>query len=406
LLYSQTGNFRRLFKSAAAGAVNYHGAVSFVIAAGPSYPAAREVAERIVARIDANSAAYSEAHHAPKPDAEAIEDIISAGFWASLLREEGVSPRISMALLPPEQSERPMLFASHLPLEPHALAHIAPAVERPGIHLGVWWFDGKLEVWGATRTLPLWCFVLEVSAPGLLVVKYRRPGPAVKLANAAVLEGTDVKIIEPQGVFGAGGPPALRSLLAFYTSAGHNESDDVLVRLAISMRRHQRGGSLLVVSHLSDDWRESIVQPPSYAAATPYTEICDLLGHCVREGATPLRSEIRNAIDALAGLTAVDGATVINDRFELLAFGAKIRPRPGWDFVNQVLLTEPTSGAPRRVMSPGQLGGTRHLSAAQFAHDQHDALAMVASQDGKFSVFVWSEEHQTVHAHRLESLLL
>ena len=45
-----------------------------------------------------------------------------------------------------------------------------------------------------------------------------------------------------------------------------------------------------------------------------------------------------------------------------------------------------------------QLGGTRHISAAQFAQDQHDAVALVASQDGRFTVFAWSSRDGLVHA--------
>ena len=57
-------------------------------------------------------------------------------------------------------------------------------------------------------------------------------------------------------------------------------------------------------------------------------------------------------------------------------------------------------------MHPTQLGGTRHLSAAQFVHDQRDAVALVASQDGRFTVFAWSPCEDMVHAHRVEALLL
>jgi DNA integrity scanning protein DisA with diadenylate cyclase activity len=55
---------------------------------------------------------------------------------------------------------------------------------------------------------------------------------------------------------------------------------------------------------------------------------------------------------------------------------------------------------------PAQLGGTRHLSAAQFVHDQRDAIALVASQDGRFTVFKWSPREEFVHAHRVDALLL
>jgi hypothetical protein len=39
-------------------------------------------------------------------------------------------------------------------------------------------------------------------------------------------------------------------------------------------------------------------------------------------------------------------------------------------------------------------------------HDQHDGVALVASQDGNFTVFSWSEALQLVHAHRIDVLLL
>jgi len=39
-------------------------------------------------------------------------------------------------------------------------------------------------------------------------------------------------------------------------------------------------------------------------------------------------------------------------------------------------------------------------------HDQHDALALVASQDGYFTVFSWSTLLEMVQAHRIDTLLL
>jgi hypothetical protein len=113
-----------------------------------------------------------------------------------------------------------------------------------------------------------------------------------------------------------------------------------------------------------------------------------------------------DAVEAIAGLTAVDGATVISDQYELLAFGAKIARRKGSAQVEQVVVTEPIIGAVTATVNPAQLGGTRHLSAAQFVYDQRDAIALVASQDGHFTVFAWSPCEEMVHAHRVETLLL
>ena len=38
---------------------------------------------------------------------------------------------------------------------------------------------------------------------------------------------------------------------------------------------------------------------------------------------------MKRAVDAVAGLTAVDGATLITSRYEVLAFGTKITRREG-----------------------------------------------------------------------------
>lgn len=108
----------------------------------------------------------------------------------------------------------------------------------------------------------------------------------------------------------------------------------------------------------------------------------------------------------VAGLTAVDGAAIVNTEYELLAFGAKIGQRQHSGRVEQVLATEPVVGSSPGVLNIGQLGGTRHISAAQFIHDQRDSIALVASQDGRFTVFGWSECEDMVHAHRVEALLL
>jgi len=74
--------------------------------------------------------------------------------------------------------------------------------------------------------------------------------------------------------------------------------------------------------------------------------------------------------------------------------------------VEQASLSEPIVGGESAVLHPSALGGTRHLSAAQFVHDQRDAVALVASQDGRFTIFSWSRCEDMVHAHRVETLLL
>jgi hypothetical protein len=97
---------------------------------------------------------------------------------------------------------------------------------------------------------------------------------------------------------------------------------------------------------------------------------------------------------------------VISDQYEVLAFGAKIGRIDGSPRVERVLLTEPIIGGEGIIVNPASSGGTRHISAAQFVHDQRDSIALVASQDGHFTIFTWSPCENLVHAHRIDSLLL
>jgi hypothetical protein len=98
-------------------------------------------------------------------------------------------------------------------------------------------------------------------------------------------------------------------------------------------------------------------------------------------------------------------SAVQKNRYGALAFGTKI-VRRGSSQVAEVIVTEPIEGARAEAIEPAQPGGTRHLSAAQFVRDQHDAVALVASQDGRFTVFAWSPGENMVHPHRIEVLLL
>jgi hypothetical protein len=366
-----------------------------------AYPAGRPVAERVREHF---------ARHVDPtelvPDIADIEALIEVAFWTSLRREEGYVPTISLALVPPAAAPHPVLFASRLPLSPAALAKVAPAVERPGIHLGVSSENGTLSVWGCTRTLPPFCMVLEVSAPGLIVVKQHRGGEHLKFANIAVLEADQVKIVDERASSLPDCPSLLTSLLGFDTPGSWSDSVNVLVQLAVSMRAHKRGGLMLVVPAQSDRWRESIISPIPYELDPPFSRLAELTQQGGGERTRLWEDALERAVDAIAGLTAVDGATVITDQYDLLAFGAKISRRRGSAPVERTTVTEPIEGGTADVVHPSSLGGTRHLSAAQFAHDQQDAIALVASQDGQFTVFAWSPCEKMVHAHRVEALLL
>jgi hypothetical protein len=372
----------------------------------PAYPAARAAAIAIHPHFARHFAAEpAPADHAP--DVEAMQAMIDAAFWASLRREEGYVPRISLAFVRPEQVTAPMLFEQRLPLAAQPLTRVAPAVERPGIHLGVCRDGGELSVWGATRHLPPFHFVLEVAAPGLLVVKHSSGPESPKFVNVAVLEGDRIKVVDQRAAALPDCPSLLMSLLGLVKQLAGDGSASVWIEMAVSMRAHSRGGLLLIVPAGSQAWRESVLRPITYAVAPPFAALADLMRAGPGEKLQGAWADaLRRAIDGIAGLTAVDGATIMTDAYDLLAFGAKIVRPAGARQVDRLLLTEPIEGAPVTAAEPSQLGGTRHLSAAQFVHDQRDSIALVASQDGRFTVLGWSPCEETVHAHRIETLLL
>jgi hypothetical protein len=98
----------------------------------------------------------------------------------------------------------------------------------------------------------------------------------------------------------------------------------------------------------------------------------------------PHLSELDEAIfevgHLFAGLSAVDGALVVNQRFEVLGFGAEISGAiPPVDTVWRATDLEGT----RAVAESADAFGTRHRSVFRLCGARPDVLAVVVSQDGQ-----------------------
>lgn len=369
--------------------------------------AAAPAIESHFTKLLASALLQGEPDLAPGPSVKVIEAIIDVTFWASLRREEGRSPKISLAYLPPLLAGQPLVFEERILLTPYVLTKLAPAVERSGIHLGVWDEDGELYVWGTTRAIPDCCFVLEVIEPGLLVVKHRRIKGFGKFINVAVLKGDEIKIIDEHSKSLPDCPAMLSSLLDYDSPGSWNDSVNIFVQLAASMRAHGHGGSLLVVPSGNEEWRDSIIHPMTYPVTPAFDELKILMElEIIERNITLWQDEVNRTVESIAGLTAVDGATIITDKLEVMAFGAKIGLSSNGIPVEQMMVTEPVIGNAAITIHPAQNGGTRHLSAAQFVFDQRDAIALVSSQDGRFTIFSWSPCEGIVHAHYVDALLL
>lgn len=375
----------------------------------PTYIPARMVAANIESHFSIhldNARENGLDNLAHKPQASIIESVIDVAFWASLRKEEGHPPKISIAILKPEQASHPLIFGNRIRLTPHNITKLAPAVESPGIHLGVWLENDELYVWGTTLTIPGLCFVLEVVEPGLLVIKHSRTDGFGKFLNIAVLKGDDIKLIDEENT-GLVDCPALLDTLPSMHAPFVNGSINLMVELAASMRKHGRGGLVVIVPEHTETWRDSIVHPMNYPVTPPFRGITKLMmqDKCDRVK-TEWREALLRAVDIVGGYTAVDGATILDRNYQLLAFGAKIARSELSIPVDQMIMTEPVIDGTPVYMHPAQNGGTRHLAAAQFVYDQRDAQAMVASVDGHFTLFAWSHQMNMVHAHRIDILLM
>ena len=276
------------------------------------------------------------------PDTDAIEAIIDAAFWASLRREEGYVPKISLALLSARAGRRiRCCFERPLPLDPSALVRVAPAVERPGIHLGVWRDDGDdLRVWGTTRDHP----------DGLLRARGRRARTARHQASSRrrrqVRQRRGARGRPDQGRSTSSAsslpdcPALLTSLLGFDTPADWNAHRRTCwcswrsrcARTAAAARCSSCPPSSDDLARID---RRSRSRTPS---TPPFTELAELVRDAPRRATASAsgRTSSTTRSSAVAGLTAVDGATVLTDRYELLAFGAKITRRDGSPLVEQV----------------------------------------------------------------------
>ena len=375
----------------------------------PTYRAAKTASpaiEQHFNHLHGAAIALGEDGLAAQPNKDQIENLVDVAFWTSLRKEEGHLPKISVAFLSPDQTANPLVFEQPLAFNADTVSKLAPGLERAGIHIGVWFKNDELYIWGSTLNIPNFCFVVDVSEPGVVVVKHRRIYGIGKYTNVAVLKGEQIRIVDKNSCVDNDCPPMLTALLDLTVNSTWNDPTNVLIQFAASMRAHRRGGALLIVPREDQEWINSIIQPINYRAQPAFDGLSLLVGQTGNHSEIFSQSALRREVEYIAGLTAVDGATIMTEDFHLIAFGAKIGRAKYKPTVSRIALVEPILGNEEKTLSPGELGGTRHFSVAQFVNDQPQTIGMVASQDGHFTIFSWSKKHEIVMAHRIETLLM
>ena len=360
---------------------------------------------------------------------------------------------------PPHGLHR-LLFDEPRPLSHHELRRLAPAVDfhRALIGAQIEPRDG-LMLWGMITTGPRWVQAMYGGRqrfqrlPANLVVRVTAPGRVAAckgLVTLATLVGG--RIVQPSlDIFDSTWVPATFAgwrdeLLALHREARERAStpwaelDPGLPRLIVQhsvrtviglMRNSHHGGTILFLPAEGDGSIETLggrVRPKyGFASEEPRRRFPTLIVALINAlaAAPPTHPERRKVgweeyvsstdgdvaqideaifelANQVAGLAAVDGAVVLNKRFELLGFGAEIGgDLPAVRWVARALDAEGTA----KVRESVERDGTRHRSAYRLCNFVHDALAIVVSQDGTVRFVKWHEGEVTYWDHVSTSVL-
>ncbi len=346
-----------------------------------------------------------------------LEKFVQTALWASLIQEEGRFHSFNLNVVAPDTCLDPFRFDVPVPFDTRSVVKLSPAFSNQNDFLGVWPSEkGELEIWGfsnikRSNRAELLC---ETVGPGEILISFKEIG----IQHFFIfVTGVETRFVNRSKFLDwvVPGYIGTRNSLRLPLSALMVGVDYRTV--ATEMRRHQHGGTLLIVpSATASDWRSSIRQPiPQVGTGYGLVQRNLLARKAVMDSQDnfelhdKLRLSIRNpeldaavttaekSLRVIANLTAMDGATVISKDFDILCFGAKIEAKSKPE---NVTMFTPFEGDDPSPTTLSRVGGTRHQSAVQFVYEQRDAMAIVVSQDGMISIMRWDVDSELVHVIR------
>ncbi len=355
------------------------------------------------------------------PSPELITKMIDAAVWTSFATEEGNAVTVSLILNPEEDAFDTFRFDNPIAFDVKNLIKLGASLEKPRADVGIWPNEhGILSIWGfKTRSVNslIANLCVEAIGPGKVLITFGGKSLAALIGNEAVF-------IDHSHL--------MSKIIPKLSSPADKQTDKMLqvmrymslLNTARNMREHGRGGTLLIVSE-NMEWRSSIGTPLPYTGGANFLEsdydvaqkpslmstVTDFFGALVKDKTILERENLKRMSDQveqqcrhIAKLTAVDGALAMSlDRF-VYCFGAKIILAQDQIPPTELLVYKPVEGSEGSTLSLMDLGGTRHQSAAQFAHGQPDAVAIVVSQDGDVTFLTVDSETEELIAIQLAEL--
>jgi hypothetical protein len=317
----------------------------------------------------------------------AIRQLINTVFWASLATEEGQHAKVAVVVIEAEDMgiTSRITFTDTLPFSPSVLVKLSPALQGEHSYLAVS-FDARRQPGIHSLT--------QGAAFGP-VIRATSPGNIVVSLSGEILAYLS-PVQEPQFLE----IPDWVTQVARFVDGPFDSDFQLawLLRFLAEAMRHGRGGTILIVPSRAGAWEDSLKD--GYLIAEDELGLMRSKERWEKKSKEttdpgslvfldPLSSEattFRRAVAFIGRLTAVDGATVLNDKYEVIGFGRKIVPRldPPAEITVANLLGEPSV---EDTIPFKTLGGTRHQSAACFVHDNPESVALVTSQDGRMTMF-------------------
>jgi len=344
------------------------------------------------------------------PNVSQLKAIIETLMWASVQHEEGRLTRLKVGFSQPTPYEHlGLIFRQSKALSVEELRRLAPAVLPPDGQIGVWPLGSgkKLRIWGL-QTNNLHGTTFEIIDPGRLVVKFM--GKFV----VAAFNGNEAGFISSHWnnhysdlLYGR-----YTNLINHIEVAEGFFWSQMMEEILRRIRLLRHGGTLLFVND-DDRWKNS-VDPlfyeceryldkvrPIFLQLKRQLEKINVNDEIGQKRVMALRSAIEfnldnqasigNAARAIAYMSSIDGATILDSDFRVLAFAAKISPlkRPK---SMSVKIVSPFEESTRITRLEKEFRGTRHQSAARFVNANPNTRAFVVSQDGEVTGISWSEE--------------
>ncbi len=363
-------------------------------------------------------------------DRRALSELLSTCFQASLAHEEGRNVRFrlvcaSAATVSQAAAASDFLcleFHEQQPFEPETARRLSPAAPFHSSLIGVSAKGDRWAMWGIVHTGANWLAptwggrrnrqeslqlpVVHVLGAGRIGV-YAGPELVASLEHG-MIEATTTDVFTSLWLSGLFRQQRIKDEAKYGARANSDLVRMVsqhMVRRAIFLIRQAGHGGLLLFADtdLLDLLSERATSPLKLKyifrdnpARFRYRTLLGRLFEALAkhgdgaidlqrfvEAETPDVIEVEQSIFELSrlvsGLAAVDGAVVVNKRFELIGFGAEVSGElPYPDVVHQALDVEAERRAPELANSVG----TRHRAAYRFVTAHPDGFAIVISLDG------------------------